>query len=232
MVEETAQQEGEKHEHCVDSVPARMCISVREKQVSQVQKDGRNLHEKQHGAENDHEVHKVECLVESEHCNNMVCVGLVVQGRVAPNHAENEKEIDYEIPTRVNQCPNVNIPHRIDALVTVEHGLVAPTDVKHGDGGEENGTEGVRNAGDVSAILSLLLDGHISVDWCHLISKEVHEQVLHEEKGNRKERELEIVHLVVIGRPLRGIVPKPGVIRWLAWVLMLDDSRGICWMHN
>ena len=77
----------------------------------------------------------------------------------------------------------------------------------------------MRNAGDVGAILSLLLDRHVSVDLGMLLGNQVANQVLDEEEGDRKECELEVVHLVVIGCLEGRIVPPPVTIMVLIWLV-------------
>ena len=67
----------------------------------------------------------------------------------------------------------------------------------------------MRNAGDVRAILSLLLGCQVSIDLGILLGNQVANRVLDEEEGDRKERELEVVHLVVVGCLEGRVVPPP-----------------------
>ena len=67
----------------------------------------------------------------------------------------------------------------------------------------------MRNAGDVTTILCSLLHSHICIYLRVLVGNQVANQVLDEEKGDREESELEVVHLIVI-RCLEGrIIPPP-----------------------
>lgn len=138
----------EEDEECcdrVDSVPDASSGFVREEEPADVHERCRYLREKKHDSEDAAEVHEVEGLVESGRCDDVMCVGLVIERGASLHDEEKPYEILRKVAATVEQGPNVHIAHCSDALVTVKDGLAITTDEPHGPDGEDNANESVDN---------------------------------------------------------------------------------------
>ena len=73
----------------------------------------------------------------------------------------------------------------------------------------------MRDTGDVSPVLRLLLNCHVSVYGGVLVGEHVRREVLREEERDRHDGEFEVVYLVVIGSLLCRVFPPPVAFRLL-----------------
>ena len=92
----------------------------------------------------------------------------------------------------------MDISWRIDALIRVENGLSISADVEHRDSGQYHATDSMGDRKDVAAIQSLLDWGHLAVDSRPPVRNQMDRQTESKEVGQRENRELEVVDLVVI----------------------------------
>ena len=166
MVEDATQKENEEAYQGVDFVEHRISVPVRKDKPAHADEDGRDLDEEEHDAKHNHEVHKVERLVEGGRGDQVMRIGLIVQRCVALDDEPHEEKVREEVAARVQQRPDVDIPRRIDALIRVKNGLPIAADEPHGNDGEDHAADGVSNREDIASIQGLLDSVHLAIDSC------------------------------------------------------------------
>ena len=86
----------------------------------------------------------------------MVTDHLLVKRRERPNEHADIERVHHEVATSVDQCPDVQVAWRVEALLVIEHGLPVfayEEHRKHCTGAADPGVDG---ADDICAVFSLL----------------------------------------------------------------------------
>ena len=164
LEDEAAQKERKEHADGVRRVNRTLCIAMSEQKPPSADKDRRYLHEEQHGAKDNHDIHEVEGLIESGYGDNMMCVSLIIQGWITFDDTKYEEKVYDEVATCVNKCPDMNVSDSVNAFITVEYSLFPTANIKHCNSWKDGADYSMNDRSDICSIFSLFDVIHITVD--------------------------------------------------------------------
>ena len=100
-------------------------------QVPETHKNGRNFDKKQHHAEDGHEIHKGECRVKCDNCNEVVSNHLLVKRLQCFDVDQYYNSVHEEVTAGVYNTPDVQISRHIYTLLVIEDCSAVSAEIKH-----------------------------------------------------------------------------------------------------
>ena len=122
------------------------------------------LDEEEDASEDTHEIHEVQRLIISRRRNQVVCVGLVINGTSAADDKVRVEEVIYEVAASMVETPDVEVADRIHTFVIVEYCLAVPADEEHSNYGQDHCNGSMNRTQGPSAVFSSLHRSHLLID--------------------------------------------------------------------
>ena len=130
----------------------------------------------------------------------MMCIGLIIERRAALDDKVDVEEVIDEVATRMNQGPNVNIPHCIDALIIIEDSFSISAHIIHRICTEGKCYDSMADRDYVGAVSGLIDASHLSVDGSFSLGDQMDDVVHQEEIDDGIDSPFEVVQFFMIGR--------------------------------